>query len=82
MSKPIPVSDLPDEIVDRVYIVRKAISGPWHDSPALKVGKKVNVRRSPHLNAPRSYWIEETDGSLLAVVTETRLRDALEEVKR
>lgn len=80
MSQPVSVSQLPDEIVVRPYKVRKKIDGVFDRTP-LQRGQVVNVRRSPFLNSPRSYWIEETDGRLLAILTETRLRECLDEVK-
>jgi len=80
VSKPIPVSNYPDELVTRTYRVKKGIPGLF-EHPALKRGETVQVRRSPFVDSPRSYWIEDAEGTLLSVVTETRLRDCLEEVK-
>ncbi len=80
MSKPVPVSEFPDEVVCRPYRVKKGVPGLF-DRPDLKRGQSVNVRRSPFLSSPRSYWIEDSEGTLLSVVTETSLRDCLEEVK-
>jgi hypothetical protein len=80
MSKPVSVSQLPDEIVVRPYKVKKMIPGLF-DRENVRSGRIVNVRRSPFVNSPRSYWIEETDGRLLSILTETRLRECLEEVK-
>lgn len=80
MSKPVSVSQISDEIVVRPYKVRKKVEGVF-DKAELKRGDVVNVRRSPFVNSPRSYWIEETDGTLRAILTETRLRECLEEVQ-
>ena len=34
------------------------------DKSGTEAWDVVNVRRSPFVNSPRSYWIEETDGTL------------------
>ena len=81
MPQPVPVSKYPDEILTRAYRVRRRLPGRF-ESPAVESGSVVYVRRSPFTNAPRSYWIENADGHLLAVVSEDMLRQDLTEIKK
>lgn len=80
MSKPIPVSVLPDEVVYRLYVCRRRVEGIF----GLRVcpGERVSIRRSPHATAARSYWVEDEDGTLLAMVGEDSLRKDFVEVNR
>jgi hypothetical protein len=68
--KPIAVSQFPDELVYRLCRVLRALPARFEGDAGVQVGELLLVRRSPHQGAPRSYWIEEEDGRIRAVITE------------
>jgi hypothetical protein len=79
--KPIPVSKFPDEQVFRLCRVTRTLPGRFHGDAAVPAGVLVMVRRSPHRDAPRSYWVETEHGLVLAVITEAMFERDLEVIR-
>lgn len=75
--KPIPVSPLPDEIVARPYIVRRALPGRFDGQADVLPGTRVFVRHSP-FHWGKSYWVETLEGDVLAVISAAMLERDME----
>lgn len=75
--QPVPVSPLPGELVYRAYSNTRPLPGLF-DAPDVPTGTLLFVRRSPYLSSARSYWIEDTEGTLLALMREERVRKELQ----
>lgn len=71
MSRRLPVSPIPGEIVARKARAKATVRAVF-DRPDIQPGQVVYARRSPFLQSAHTYWLEEEDGTVLSIIAPER----------